>query len=388
MKKQLIFLGLIILSGISGPALAQEYNKPALDSLAASRQVSNFKAAKFLLTGYTQTTLMYVPDKDFTISALNFVPIFLWRPTEKIFFEGELEVALDKGVTMIGLEYANINYIVNRYMIFRVGKFLTPFGAFQDRLHPAWINRMPTRPLGFEEDGTTMPTTEIGVAINGGIPIGPSKINYSLYASNGPQLNTGEVTPGKEGTLLYANAEDNNINKALGGRVGYLPFSNSSLEIGGSFQTSKVGMKGTQYENVRATLLALDLTYVKQLPFLKGAIQVLSQWNSVEVGNAAYTDWKGDPTGNTPYTYNNKRSAMYSQIAYRPTLSKKRIIKNLELVYRYGKLEQPEGSKQSGQIKQSMYGLNYWINFRSVMKLAVQSQEGETAYFAQWALLF
>lgn len=386
MKKQIIIFCFML--GITPLLMAQEYNKPALDSLTSHQSSSNSKAVKFLLTGYTQTTVMYLPDEEFTISSFNFVPIFLWRPTEKIFFEGELEVELEEGETMIGLEYANINYIVNRYMIFRVGKFLTPFGAFQDRLHPAWINRMPTRPLGFEEDGTTMPTTEIGVAINGGIPIGPSKINYSLYATNGPQLNTGEGTPGMEGTLLYANAEDNNINKALGGRFGYLPFSNSSLEIGGSFQNSKVGMKGTQYENVRATLLALDLTYVKQLSFLKGAIQVLSQWNSVEVGNAVYTDWKGDPTGDTPYTYSNKRSAMYSQIAYRPTLSQKRIIKNLELVYRYGRLEQPQGSMESGQIKQSMYGLNYWINFRSAMKFAVRSQEGETAYFAQWALLF
>ena len=193
---------------------------------------------------------------------------------------------------------------------------------------------------------------------------------------------------GKEGTLMYAYAEDNNINKAIGGRIGLLPFSNSSFEIGGSFQTSRVGTKDSQYENLRATLLALDLTYVKQLPFLKGAVQVLSQWNSVQIGNATYTDWSNDPTGNTLYTYDNKRSAVFGQVAYRPTLSRNKVIKNFELVYRFSKLNLPDGVKETGSIKQYTYGLNYWINFRSAMKFAVQSQESATTYFMQWALLF
>ncbi len=384
--KKLIIISCFML-GITPLLMAQEYNKPALDSLTSRQSSSNSKAVKFLLTGYTQTTVMYVPDKEFTISALSFNPIFLWKPTAKIFFEGELEVELEGEETAIGLEYANINYILNRYMNFRVGKFLTPFGIYFDRLHPAWINRLPTAPLGYGHDGVGS-SSELGINVFGGIPIGPSKFNYSFYAINGPQLNTGEEEPGEEGALMYGNTEDNNLNKAIGGRIGYLPLSNSSLEIGGSFMNAKVGTKDTGLENVRANLLSVDLTYVKQLSFLKGFIDIKGQWNSVKVDDATYTDWEDDLTGNTPYTYKNERSTLWGQLAYRPTLSKSKFVKNLELVYRYSFIDQPEGAKENEDIKQYTYGLNYWINFRSAMKFAVQSQEDETAYFVQWALLF
>lgn len=385
MKK--LIINVLLTISIGNVVQAQEYNKPALDSLDARQPAVSSKSVKFLLTGYTQTTAMYVPDKEFTVSALSFNPIFLWKPIDKIFFEGELETELEGGAAVIGLEYANINYIVNRYMNFRVGKFLSPYGIFLDRMHPAWINRLPTVPLGYGHDGVGA-STEIGINVNGGVPIGPSKFNYSIYLTNGPQLNTGGEEPGEEGALMYGNAEDNNMNKAIGGRIGYLPFSNSSLEIGGSFINAKVGTKDTEFENVKANLLSVDVTYIKQLSFLKGLIDIKGQWNSVKVDDATYTDWKDDPSGNTTYTYANERSTLWGQVVYRPTLSKNKLIKNTEFVYRYSALDQPEGAKEDEDIIQYTYGLNYWINFRSAMKFAIQSQERETAYFIQWALLF
>ena len=384
MKKLLVIF--LFQVGFAALVNAQGYNKSALDSLAAQQQASNSKAVKFLLTGYTFSTFIYRPDEELGISELQFNPIFLWRPTDRIFFEGELETELVGESLTIGLEYANINYILNRYMNFRVGKFLAPFGTFQDRLHPAWINRLPTKPLGFGHDGVGT-SSEIGFNVFGGVPIGPSKFNYSFYVSNGPQLNTGMEEPGEEGNLMYGNINENNLNKAVGGRIGYLPFSNSSLEIGGSFQNAKVGTKGTIYENVRSNLYAIDLTYVKQLSAIKGMVDIKAQWNSVQVSNAAYIDPE-DSTGNTVYTYDNKRSAYYAQLVYRPSLAKNKKLKNIELVYRYSFLDQPEGSKEPKDIKQHTYGLNYWINFRSVMKLAIQSQDNKTSYFVQFALLF
>ena len=116
-------------------------------------------------------------------------------------------------------------------------------------------------------------------------------------------------------------------------------------------------------------------------------VDIKAQWNSVQVSNAAYIDPE-DSTGNTVYTYDNKRSAYYAQLVYRPSLAKNKKLKNIELVYRYSFLDQPEGSKEPRDIKQHTYGLNYWINFRSVMKLAIQSQDNKTSYFVQFALLF
>ena len=107
MKKLLVIF--LFQVGFAALVNAQGYNKSALDSLAAQQQASNSKAVKFLLTGYTFSTFIYRPDEELGISELQFNPIFLWRPTDRIFFEGELETELVGESLTIGLEYANIN---------------------------------------------------------------------------------------------------------------------------------------------------------------------------------------------------------------------------------------------------------------------------------------
>jgi len=42
---------------------------------------------------------------------------------------------------------------------------------------------------------------------------------------------------------------DNNNDKAFGGRLGIFPFTNSSLELGFSGYSAKVGGKNTPYED-------------------------------------------------------------------------------------------------------------------------------------------
>ncbi|MBY0479687.1 MAG: hypothetical protein K2Q24_18725 [Chitinophagaceae bacterium] len=385
MKKKILiqFAGLLL---FSATAFSQQYNQDYLDSLIQNKvQPLISRNSKFVITGYTTAGAKFAKD-DTKFNGFSLNPILLWKPSEKIFVEAELETELEGNETVINLEYANVSYFVNKYITFRAGKFLSPYGIFQDRLHPAWINKLPTAPPGYGHDGVG-PSAELGFDIRGGIPLGSAKMNYSIYVSNGPVLNTGVDEPGEEGMLSYENADDNNNNKAFGGRIGFLPLSNSSLEIGGSWQLAKPGDKGSVYESLKTQQYALDLTYVKQLDFIKGLFDVKAQWNWVNVDKADYID-PDDPTGNTMYTYDNKRSSVFAQAAYRPSMSPNKFLKKTELVFRYSGFNPPVGSKEPDKIKQYAYGLNYWINWRTAVKLAYQSQKNDNAFLVQFAVGF
>lgn len=383
MKKKILiqFAGLLF---FSTAVFSQQYNQEYLDSLIQSKvQPLISRNSKFVITGYTTAGAKFAKD-DTKFNGFSLNPILLWKPSEKIFVEAELETELEGNKTVINLEYANVSYFLNKYITFRAGKFLSPFGIYQDRLHPAWINKLPTAPLGYGHDGIG-PSAELGFDIRGGIPLGSAKMNYSVYVSNGPNLVIDE--PGEEGILSYENADDNNNNKTFGGRIGLLPFSNSSLEVGGSWQLAKPGDKGSVYENLKTQQYALDLTYVKQLDFIKGLFDVKAQWNWVNVDKANYID-SDDPTGNTTYTYDNKRNSVFAQAAYRPSMSPSKFLKKTELVFRYSGFNPPAGSKEPDKIKQYTYGLNYWINWRTAVKLAYQNQKNENAFLVQFAVGF
>jgi hypothetical protein len=288
---------------------------------------------------------------------------------------------------MIELEYGYVSFFLNKYLTIKAGKFLSPFGIYQERLHPQWINKLPSIPLGFNHDEAPIgPPSEIGVDINGGAQLGSAKVNYSLYVSNGPALiSNSDIS--QNGQLMYASAEDNNKNKALGGRLGLLPFSNSSFEIGGSFQTGIVGDKGTDYQNVKARQYALDLSYVRQLDFMMGLLDIKGQWNWVNVDQASYIN----PADSLGYTFINNRDAGFIQGAYRPSMFHSKFLKKTELVYRYSSQTLPNlesGKNSELKTTQSTYGINFWYNWRTVIKFAYQSQKGNNAFYIQIATGF
>ena len=364
---------------------AQDYNKTAMDSMSVQPEKKEYSNTGFLLTGYTNASFIS-EGKNNSFGDVGFSPIFLWRPAKHFFFEGELEMEFEDGQLHLNLEYANINCVLNKYITFRFGRFLTPFGTFQNLYHPSWINKLPLTPLGFGHDGVG-PSSEIGAALGGGFPIGSSKLNYSIYVSNGPVLNLGDEEPGEEGNLMYENYSDNNKNKAIGGRIGFLPFLNSSLELGVSVQSAKPGDTGSEYEKINTLMYAYDLNYVKQIDFLKGTVDVKAQLNVVNVDNAIYPD-HDDSTGMGTYTYENKRDVLYVQLAYRPTMSKNKVIKNFEGVIRHSALNLPEYAEENKDVTQNIFGLNYWANWRTVVKAAYQPDKDTPRFWLQIAMGF
>ena len=88
---------------------------------------------------------------------------------------GPFTGAIDKS-----LEYAEFDYIGNKYVTFTVGRFLTPFNIFNERLYPNWIRNTQTDPLIFPI-GTG---SDNGLMLRGGVSLDPNvTLNYAVYFS-------------------------------------------------------------------------------------------------------------------------------------------------------------------------------------------------------------
>lgn len=385
-------------------------------------QNNDFKSSKtqFMIRGYGHAGFDSFNNDGVRKSTFNggtFAPIFLFKHSDRLMFEAELEFELSDDELEIGFEYANVMYVLNDYMTVRAGKFILPFGTFMERLHPSWINKMPTRPLGFGHHGGIAPGSGVGVELRGAFRVGTSIFNYSFYSTNGPTIKTPEgVEPEEAGMLSFGTLVDNNTAKSFGGRIGILPFSNGSTEFGFSFySTDKVGDIGTEYENLGANLYALDFSFVKQIPSLGGTFDIKAQYNHSKVDNIVYhieeeddhDDGDGDEHKGVAerfleeeeFDFDNQSSSYYVQLAYRPTMSGNDFFKNLEFVGRFSKIKTPEGSGWESNKEEFSFGLNYWLSWRSVVKLNFQNITGEgghggggninqTGFFLHWAIGF
>jgi len=394
--KKLIILIVIVVFG--NTIYSQTYNEFETDGISTTQTYKPSKT-QFMIRGYGHTGLNTISSEEETESSYvgsAFAPIFLFKHSDKLMFEAELEFVLEGNALEVGLEYADVMYVLNKNMTVRAGKFLLPFGTFMERFHPAWINRLPTRPLGFGHDGIA-PSSGIGVELRGAFDLGGPKLNYSVYSTNGPRLKDGSEEPEEAGMLLFQNFEDNNNSKAFGGRIGLLPFADSSTEIGFStYSSSKVGATDSAYEGVGAFLYAIDFAFVKQIPALKGFIDIKGQYNNSDVDDAIYTEVHEDGD-EEEYTFDNKSNSFYTQLSYRPTMASSDFFKKMELVGRYSNLNAPEGAEWEEQSDQYAFGLNYWLTWRSVIKIAYQTTDsvgghdggGTTnGFFIHWAIGF
>ncbi len=340
---------------------------------------------KFLLSGDAYMGLRYSPSlgttkESFTFTNMGVNPVFLWKFRDNLLFEGEVEFqnrnphpngyAVGEGLE-VELEYCNIAYIVNDYMIIRAGTFFSTMGVFEDWHHQRITNKMISRPLGIGHGGLES-GTDLGFNIRGAIPLGTAKLNYSVDFTSGPRLLLDEDP--EEGThagqLEWEGITDNNLNKAIGARIGILPFSNSSLEIGVSAQHSKLGDYKSAYQNVAANYVGADLCYNKDIDAIKGTIVFRSQYANQKIDNVNYAV-PGDTTGNK-YTFNNKATAYFGQLSYRPTQTTNKFLRKVELAARYGVLDNPKGSKWGADKKQFALALDYWIAWNAVIKFAYE----------------
>ena len=292
------------------------------------------------------------PDVDH----FEFSPLFLWRHGSK--FLMEFEPSFD-GFSL-GVNWADVSYFVTPGLILRAGYIVTPFGTYSKRLAAGWIDKLPTDPTGVAD---YPPTTDFGFEAEGGFPLaGSMKWNYDISITNGLQL-----LP--DGELQSAGAVDNNKNKTVTARLGLLPISNSSLEIGVSGMWGTVGDANSPYETAKSQSYAADLNFVKLLsPIL---LNFKGQYNYTFVNSQNYVK----PADSSLYTFDNKTTSGFAQISFRPTGSGNDFLKNLELAFRYGRYITPENSLWGQKSTIIDASLDYWFTWRTVFKIGYQSND-------------
>jgi hypothetical protein len=224
-----------------GQAIADVHKQVAPEvTLPAVQPGGLLGTTKFLLAGWADGMFEARNGQVSTFSA-SFDPIFLWELTPKILFDSRLEIDPSGGGTNVNLVNAQISYLLNDYIVLGAGEFFSPSNVFVERFEPQWINKLPDRPLAIYHG--ILPNISVGAQVRGGFPIGSTRVDYAFYVSNGPVLNTFDAR--RAGTLDFNSYTDNNDNKAVGGRVGFLPIP--GVEVGYGFETSKPGFQGTTF---------------------------------------------------------------------------------------------------------------------------------------------
>ena len=283
----------------------------------------------------------------------EFSPMLLWRHGKKFLLEFEPSFSADG----LGVNWAAVSYYATPGVILRAGYLVLPFGAYSKKLAAGWINKLGSDPEGIPE------TTDFAVEAEGGLQAGTMKWSYDFAVSNGMQLQP-------DGTTQFIGITDNNKNKTFTGRIGWLPFANSSLEIGASMMTGKVGDEGSKFQNANANLYALDLNLVEDLTPVQ--INIKGQYSEAKLAHADYIN----PVNSTSYTFNNHTKTGYIMAAVRPMFSKNKIVKKFEVAARYGNYTTPANSLWGTKDNSLALSLNYWIDWRTVVRFSYEGIKG------------
>ncbi len=282
----------------------------------------------------------------------EFSPMFLWRHGNKFLLEFEPSFSGDQ----LGVNWGAISYFALPGLIIRGGYLVLPFGAYNKRLAAGWINKFASDPEGVTG------ATDYAVEVGGGLQAGSMKWSYDVAISNGFKLNP-------DGTTQNAGITDNNKNKMITARIGWLPLSNSSVELGASIMSGKVGDAGAKDENVMANLYALDLNIVENIkPF---QLNIKGQYSVTDIGHADYIN----PVDSTTYSFTNHTTTGYVMASLRPQFSKN-FIKNFEVAGRYGNYTSPANSLFGTKDNSFALGLNYWLNWRTVIRYTYEAIKG------------
>src|SRR5436305_8590238 len=291
------------------PEAATEELRQEVETLKLQVKETFPGTTKFLLAGYGTAGFTARSGEDpFFDAAFN--AIFLWKFSDRLFFEGELEYEFEDGSTSTNLEIAQASYLLNDYMTIGVGCFLNPMDFFVERQHMNWVNKLPDKPLAVY-DGL-FPESQLGAQLRGVIPIGPTKLEYVGFVANAPGLITAPEDFSELGMLDFPNTGNFGGHIAVGGHVGFIPIP--EVEVGYGIQRSKVGPRDHAVENV---LQSAEFNYVRDSTFLKGLINFRAQWGWSHVGRFVY-----DPNGSQafgPFQFNNNRNRGSAQLAYLPT---------------------------------------------------------------------
>lgn len=314
------------------------------------------------MAGYADVGYADTESKDGSFNVGTFAPIFHYQYRDLVMLESELELEVgDDGETEINLEYLTIDLILNDYMTFVGGKFLSPIGQFRQNIHPSWINKLASAPPGFGHDGAA-PVSDVGFQLRGGFPIAGIRTNYAFFVSNGPELKAemeeeeGEIEFELDGVEAEGFGTDSDGEKTYGGRFGIIPFT--GFELGISAASGKVTV--TSIEDGDSELLegeaARDYDVI-------GA-DFSWQWKAFNLrGEYVKTEVGDDNGAGTAASAGADWETWYTQGSYQIPKTK------LELVTRYTDFDSPHDSRDQ---EQWAFGINYLFTNNVIGKLSYE----------------
>ncbi|MCB9287159.1 MAG: hypothetical protein H6560_07550 [Lewinellaceae bacterium] len=359
-------------------------------------------ATKFLLAGKAQLSWTNTKMEGSPSSNTFFPDAFMLLPlvklNDKFFLDAQVEVDVDPspgGSTAIDLVEMIAYYRLLPEVSVFFGNFSPKYGLYSGVLDD-FTNRFCTDPIGLARG----PSTQTGIGLQGGIQAGYSKLNYQIYLSSGPQLTVDNTPPGNDnltGQLTYDNYTDNNNNKAIGGSIGFLPFSNSSLQLDLSGQyAAKTGDAGTDFENIGSFSWAADLNYYHV--FNPITLRVLAEYNYTTTDNFDYVFTDSISTKALP-GFKNEFSGWYAGVTVRPTGAQSGFLSNLELAGRIGAYAPPKYKNASltdapwgeNAETQTTACLTYWFTWKTPLNFVydvLKQTDGLTVKTVQARLIY
>ncbi len=295
----------------------------------------------FMVTGMADTTYQKSKGQNGSFAQAHVAPILLFRASDKILFETELEMkVLSDGSTELGLEYAQLDYLVNDYLTLIAGRFVLPLGVVREKHDAVWINKLPIQPLPESDATALIPENDIGVQARGAFHINdPLIMTYALYLGNG------------SGTNGFNSGSSASGTPNGGGRLAlfYAWKANHDVEFGVSGQTGR----GTA-DNLLWSAFVLDAA--------------LHLGPNLECRGEFINTWEDTTDAGTL-----KRKGWWVQAAYKLAGLDLElpVINDLETVFRYGGEQLPDG-----YIRQYDLGLIYHVSNTLLLKGAYSFLNG------------
>ncbi|MFZ5635591.1 MAG: porin [Pseudomonadota bacterium] len=322
----------------------------------------------FHIAGYADLAYSGSQASDDSYLFGTLAPILHAQIGDSVFLEAELELEANSlGERETGIEYANVNVLIGDNAALVVGKFLSPVGYYFQNLHPSWINRTASAPVGFGHGGAA-PLSEVGIQLRGGkIFSGGQHLNYALYGGNGPDLMIEDEDAPDLDTGGDTDNEDGE--RSFGGRVGWMPVA--KVELGLSAARGDVALldaaMSTDEPSRSYRVDGFDVAW-KPTP----SLDLRAEWIRQRIGSAAGSALPEQATWR----------AWYAQAAYRFESGK------WEAVFRYGDAKTPHGEST---LSQTAIGLNYLFQPRSTLKLtlefndSIDEEAGRDRFILQYA---
>ena len=346
---------------ITVESLQQQIDVISQKSNSMQAQLESNEKSGFQLAGYASFGWSDIQNGSNNFDVVQFSPIFHYQYSNIFQFEGELEFTVDElGKTKIELEYAAGNLFLNNYMVFVAGRFMSPVGQFVQNIHPAWINKMPSAPLGFGHDGASI-SSNVGIALRGGLPkVLNTRSNYAIFLANAPVFEQGD--DGDTIINTEGRTTSNGASKTIGGRFAINPLSSMEIGISGStgkivetLTTGTIANSGNVNEKIQRDYNSFDVDFTYNINSLDIKAEYIRQKvGDNELSNLEAGLWK----------------AYYAQAAYQITSFK------LEPVIRYSNYSNPE--IKSSQVA---LALNYLFANNVIAKVAyeINSADNQTA---------